>query len=81
MSQLIDQGVLLLTAASLVAAALILVFSRSWRSALHVGLDLLTAAGLLRLSGTRSYQALGIAATVILLRQLATRGLVSLSRV
>jgi hypothetical protein len=78
---LVDDGVLLLTIAALVAATLILIFTRSWRSALHVGLDLLTAAGLLRLSSTPSYQALGVAATVILVRQLASRGLTSLSRV
>ena len=59
----------------MLVAALILAVTRAWRSSVRVGLDLLTAAGLLRLGGSHSYQALAVAAAVVVIRQLASRGL------
>ncbi|MEH0846126.1 hypothetical protein V6U81_27475 [Micromonospora sp. CPCC 205711] len=64
-----------LTGAALLAAAVVLVTSGSWRTALRVLLDLLLAVGLLRLASGRSWTALATAAAIILLRQLLWAGL------
>ncbi|MFI9639717.1 hypothetical protein ACIG87_06560 [Micromonospora sp. NPDC051925] len=53
----------------------VLLTARSWRTALRVLLDLLVAAGLLRLVGGRSWAALATAAAIIGLRQLLWAGL------
>ena len=66
---------LLVTAAALVAGLVALVATRRPAAALPVFLDLLVAAGLLRLVGQPGWQALATAAIVILLRRLIGSGL------
>jgi hypothetical protein len=66
---------LLVTAAALLAGLVALVATRRPAAALPVLLDLLVAAGLLRLVGTPSWSALATAAAVILLRRLIGVGL------
>jgi hypothetical protein len=66
---------LLTIAAAILAGALVLVRTRSLREALPVLLDLLTAAGLLRLAGSPSWSALAVTAIVIALRRLLTAGI------
>ncbi|WP_422756193.1 hypothetical protein [Micromonospora sp. WMMD708] len=71
-------AVLLATGVSALAlgvGAVALLTTRSWRTALRVLLDLLVAAGLLRLAGGRSWSALATAAAVVLLRHLLGAGL------
>ncbi|MCM0678863.1 hypothetical protein NCC78_29950 [Micromonospora phytophila] len=58
------------TALATLAGAAVLVGTRSWRSALRVLLDLLTAAGLLRLAVGQGWADLVAAAAIILLRRL-----------
>ncbi|MEV4756120.1 hypothetical protein AB0J86_13550 [Micromonospora sp. NPDC049559] len=60
----------LLTAAGLAAAGIVLVATGSWRAAIRILLDLLTAAGLIRLAGARDWPALAGAAAIVVLRQL-----------
>ncbi|MGN9813492.1 hypothetical protein ACTMSW_29610 [Micromonospora sp. BQ11] len=59
-----------LTSAAVVAAGVVLLTGRSWRPALRVLLDLLTAVGLLRLSVAQGWADLVAAAVIILLRRL-----------
>ncbi|MGY1763855.1 hypothetical protein ACI79G_05005 [Geodermatophilus sp. SYSU D00779] len=66
---------LLVTAAALVAGLVALVATRSPAAALPVFLDLLVAAGLLRLVGQPSWPALATAATILVLRRLIGFGL------
>ena len=66
---------LLVTAAALLAGLVALVTTRRPGAALPVFLDLLVAAGLLRLVGEPTWQALTTAATIILLRRLIGFGL------
>jgi hypothetical protein len=66
---------LLVGAAAVLAATLVLARTRSLRQALPVLLDLLTAAGLLRLAATPSWTTLGVTAVVIVLRRLVSVGL------
>ncbi|MFY1622896.1 hypothetical protein ACN268_06795 [Micromonospora sp. WMMD735] len=71
-------AVLLATGVSALAlgvGAVTLLTTRSWRTALRVLLDLLVAAGLLRLAGGRSWSALATAAAVVVLRHLLGAGL------
>jgi hypothetical protein len=63
------------TTAALVAGALALVVTHRPALALPVTLDLLLAAGLLRLVGTPSWQALATAAAIVALRRLIGLGL------
>jgi hypothetical protein len=63
------------TAAGLVAAALTLAVTRRPGAALGVLLDLLLAAGLLRLAGDPGWGTITTAAVVVLLRHLAGAGL------
>ncbi|MFG3707274.1 hypothetical protein ACGF7U_21465 [Micromonospora sp. NPDC047670] len=58
------------TALATVAGLAVLVCTGSWRCALRVLLDLLTAAGLLRLAGDQGWAELAAAAAIILLRRL-----------
>jgi hypothetical protein len=62
-------------AAALVAGALALATTRRPRAALPVLLDLLLAAGLLRLTGDPGWPALATAASIVALRQLIGAGL------
>lgn len=66
---------LLVTAMALVAGLVALVATRRPAAALPVLLDLLVAAGLLRLVGQPSWQALATAAVVLVLRRLIGFGL------
>ena len=66
---------LAVTAAALLAGLVALATTRRPAAALPVFLDLLVAAGLLRLVGQPSWQALATAAAVILLRRLIGFGL------
>lgn len=60
----------LTTALAFVAGLAALLTTGSWRAALRVLLDLLVAAGLLRLALGRGWPALATAAAVVLLRHL-----------
>ena len=62
-------------AAGIVLGGLTLVVMRRPRLALHVLLDLLLAAGLLRLSVDASWESIAVTAIVIVVRHLVTRGL------
>jgi hypothetical protein len=66
---------LLVTAAALVAGLVALVATRRPAAALPVTLDLLTAAGLLRLVGEPGWPALATAAAILVLRRLIGLGL------
>ncbi|MDP9429734.1 MAG: DUF1622 domain-containing protein [Actinomycetota bacterium] len=66
---------LLVTAAALLAGLVALLATRRPAVALPVFLDLLVAAGLLRLVGEPSWQALATAAAIVLLRRLIGFGL------
>ncbi|MFC8619079.1 hypothetical protein ACFT9M_22040 [Micromonospora purpureochromogenes] len=63
------------TALALGSGAVVLLTVRSGRTALRVLLDLLVAAGLLRLAVGSGWTALATAAAIILLRQLLWAGL------
>ena len=65
----------LLSGAALVAGALTLAATRKPALALSVFLDLLTAAGLLRLVGDPSLQVIATAAVIVGLRHLISLGL------
>ncbi|SEH84217.1 hypothetical protein SAMN04489835_4776 [Mycolicibacterium rutilum] len=64
-----------IAAAGIVLAALTVVVLRRPQLALHVLLDLLLAAGLLRLSADASWRSIAVTAIVIAVRHLLTRGL------
>ena len=66
---------LLVTAAALLAGLVALAATRRPAAALPVLLDLLLAAGLLRLVGRPGWQALATAAAIVLLRRLIGFGL------
>ncbi|MEE6261408.1 hypothetical protein [Plantactinospora sonchi] len=70
-----SQWATLLTAVALATAAVVLVTTRSWRTAIRVLLDLLIAAGLIRLSGAQTWTDLAGAAVVVALRQLVSASL------
>jgi hypothetical protein len=63
----------LLTAAALLSGGAVLIVTRSWRAALPVLLELLTAVGLVRLSGIASWSAIGSAALILVIRRLVVR--------
>jgi len=63
------------TGAALLCGAGVLVASRSVRAALPVLLDLLLAAGLLRLGSADTWTAIGTAAAIVALRKLVVTGL------
>jgi len=68
---------LLTAAAGLVVATVALVRTRRISLSLALLLDFFTAASLLRLVGPLTWPALGTAALTIVIRQLASRGLVA----
>jgi hypothetical protein len=70
-----DGAALTVTAAGLLAAAVALARTGRFQLALALLLDFLTAAVLLRLSASASWPAIGAAALVIAIRQLASRAL------
>ncbi|OBI84918.1 hypothetical protein [Mycobacterium sp. E740] len=65
----------LIAAAGLVLGASTLVVFRRPPLALHVLLDLLLAAGLLRLSVDATWRSIAVTALVVVVRHLVTRGL------
>jgi hypothetical protein len=75
LSALVASLVPLVIAAALAVSALTLLSTRRIATALPVLLDLLLAAGLLRLSATASWQAIASAAAIVLIRKLATLGI------
>jgi len=70
----------LLVAAALALFALTLLSTRRITTALPVLLDLLLAAGLLRLSATGTWQAIASAAAIVVIRKLATTGISAAQR-
>nr|MDT0657748.1 hypothetical protein [Micromonospora sp. DSM 115978] len=64
-----------ITGLALLVAAVTLVVAASWRTAVRVLLELLTAAGLLRLSGGPGWSAIAAAAAIIALRRLLAASL------
>ncbi|MFI6763650.1 hypothetical protein ACIBF5_31450 [Micromonospora sp. NPDC050417] len=58
----------LITAFALVTGVVTVLAVRSWRVALRLVLDLLTAASLIRLAATEHWRDLATAATIVLLR-------------
>ncbi|CAM5338646.1 DUF1622 domain-containing protein [Streptomyces griseomycini] len=75
MTALLHLAALAATAFGLVASAVVLVAARRLMIGLAVLLDFLIAAGLLRLAGEPSWDAIVTAATVIAVRKLVTAGL------
>jgi hypothetical protein len=75
LSAVIGACALALTGAALVCGALALVATRRPALALGVLLDLLLAAGLLRLTGVPGWSALTTAASIVALRRLVGFGL------
>lgn len=75
MDDVIRTAVPLLVAAALVVSAAALVATRDVRQALPVLLDLLLAVGLVRLSATGSWQSIGSAALVVVIRKIVGLGL------
>ena len=71
----VDTAAALVGAAALVVSGLVLASSRRPAAALAVLLDLLLAAGLLRLSADAAWSAVGSAALVVLIRKVAGLGL------
>ena len=74
MTTVATTAALLITAAARVAAGMSFARTRSLRQALPVLLDLLTAAGLLRLAAAPSWSALTVTTLIIGLRRLVTAG-------
>lgn len=66
---------LIVTAAGLIVAAVALARTRRFSLALALLLDFFTAAALLHLAGPPSWPAIGTAALVIAIRQLASHAL------
>jgi len=68
------------TGTAVLLATAVLVATRSVRVALPVLLDLLLAAGLLRLAIVDTWNAIAVAAAVVVIRKLAVAGLTAGSR-
>lgn len=75
MSGLVDAAATAAVAAALLLAVGVLTRTHDIRAALSVFLDLLLVAGLLRLSATGTWQAIGSAAVVVVVRKLAAYGI------
>lgn len=75
MRQLVDQLALLVTAGALISSGVCLGVTRQPRQAMSVLLDLLTAAGLLRLAIDPDLQRAAAAGAVVVLRHLIVFGL------
>ena len=74
-TQLFTAAATLVGAGALLLGGLILLSTRSVRTALPVFLDLLVAAGLLRLATADTWQAIAGAAAVVAIRKLAATAL------
>ena len=75
MTAVLNSAALLVVGAAIVTGAVVLVATRSFRQALPVLLEFLTAAGLLRLAAAPAWPALAVTVVVIALRRLATIGM------
>lgn len=75
MTNLIGHVVPVVTAVALLYALAVFVTTRRVDAALPVLLDLLLVAGLLRLSETGSWAAIGSAAIIVLVRKVASYGI------
>lgn len=75
MREVIEEMALVCTTAGLIAGLLVLVRTRAVVGAVQVALEFWTAAGLLRLSSSGTWSAVGTAAAVVALRQLIGFGL------
>ncbi len=75
MTPLLNELALAVTAAGVVSAGACLATTRAWRAALAVLLDMLTAAGLVRLAEPPSVARTAGAALILLIRKLAVLGL------
>jgi hypothetical protein len=73
-TSVVGAAALLVVAASVVAGGIVLLRTRSLRQALPVVLDLLPAAGLLRLAAAPTWTGLAVTAIVIALRRLVSAG-------
>ena len=73
--ELVAAAVQVLTAGAVVVAALVWVRTRSWSPAVPVLLELLLAAGLLRLSADGDWRAVATAAVVVVIRTVVRRSL------
>lgn len=74
MTAVVNAAALLVVAAAVAAGGTVLLHTRSLRQALPVLLDLLTAAGLLRLAATPTWTSLALTAIVVALRRLVSAG-------
>lgn len=74
-SEIVATAASMVVLAGLILAAATLIATRSVRAALPVLLDLLLAAGLLKLAHAHSWAAIGSAALVVLIRKIAVAGL------
>lgn len=66
----VADAALAITAAAVVIAVLLWVATRAWSPTMPVFLELLLAAGLLRLGATDTWRAIGGAAMIVLIRGL-----------
>ncbi|MDH2415266.1 hypothetical protein [Nocardioides sp. CER19] len=73
---MLEAAATLLVAAALGTAALVLITTGSIRTALPVLLDLLAAAGVIRLASANTWAAVGSAALVVVIRKLTAAGLI-----
>lgn len=69
---LASAAALAITAAAVLIAVLLWLRTRSWSPTMPVFLELLLAAGLLRLGATDNWRAIGGAAMIVLIRTLVT---------
>lgn len=70
MTAVLDQVALVITALGVVAAAAVLLGSRSRRAAIGVLAEMLVAAGLVRLAAEPSWDRLAAAAAILVVRRL-----------
>lgn len=76
-STVASDAALVVAAAGLVVAAVALAMTRRAPLAVALLLDFFTAAALLRLAGPLTWPVIGVAALTIIVRQLASRGLMA----
>ena len=70
-----SQPALAITAAGLVSALAVVLGTRSWRTALVVLTEFLTAAGLVRLAGAPTWTQLATAAIIVVVRRMVVTSL------
>lgn len=75
MSEAVDTAPLVLALVAVLVGGVALVVARELRSALPLTLELLMAAGLLRLAASDSWEAISTVAAVVLVRKLVLFGL------